>query len=403
MRITVLAFLTLWFTAGCVNFKNLDYYRVRKRSDIISKNFRQELVFYENRPLIVIPVEIRGKTYDFIFDTGASTTVISRELANELQLKKKADVVSGDSKGNRREMMVSLMDTLSIAGVHFGDVAVAVVDWPDNSIIKCIGSAGLIGNNLIRHCNWLVDYKEHKLVLSDSSLEKEGMQYVEMKYPNGRPYISLKADSLEINNCLLDLGSAGSLDVSRAMVKNQDWNWEKYPHVYDIDGSSQGLFGSNMDTTIKVKVDSVSIGGYRLHNTVIDIETYSGSKIGQEILDQALLHLDYDNARVGFLPYDSIPQFPQPEERGFAPMLDSAGLYVASIVKGSQLWEKGIRYGDRILKLNGRSAADFDHLCDFVDFLINPARKSEEEVSLIMADEPDVEIKIAKRNLWVND
>ncbi|MGB0176130.1 MAG: retropepsin-like aspartic protease, partial [Owenweeksia sp.] len=84
MRIFIPVCLILMLFAGCGTLKNMDYFRIRQRSKIISTNFHKEHSFRENRPLIIIPVEIRGKTYDFIFDTGAASTVISRELANEL-------------------------------------------------------------------------------------------------------------------------------------------------------------------------------------------------------------------------------------------------------------------------------------------------------------------------------
>ncbi len=394
-------FPVLFVLAACGSLQNLDYYRVRSASKIMSTGFEETIRFKEDRPLIIIPVQIKGETYDFIFDTGASTTVVSRELAGKLSLEKKADVNAGDSKGNKKNLSVALVDTMTIAGVHFGDIAAAIVDWPEYSVIECLAPAGIIGNNLIRHCNWVVDYKEYTMYLSDGNLQREGMHYVPMKYPNGRPYLQVQADSLEISECLLDLGSSGNLDVSTSIVKSKGWNWQKYPHVYEIDGSSQGLYGSKMDTTIHVKVDSLRIGSYVLYNPLVEIEKPSGSKIGTRILEQSIVHLDYSGERVGFLPYDSIAHYQHKGKAGVTIMMDTAGFYISSIQRNGEAWEKGLRYGQRVHSLNGMQYPDFDGLCDYMDYLFSMENKVD-TVQIILEDNLR-EINLTKTKSWLND
>ncbi|HBF20857.1 MAG: hypothetical protein CMI36_12745 [Owenweeksia sp.] len=400
MRSTLSLILLFALTTACGIFNSLDYYKVREKSDIVTKDFYKEMSFLKNRPVILIPVEIGGRTYNFIFDTGAAVSVISKELAGELGLEEEADVMIHDSKGHNQELIVSLIDTIDIAGVQFIDIAAVVVDWSENSVISCVSPAGIIGNNLIRHANWRVDYKNHQLVVSDSSLHIDGMHYVEMQSPEGRPFISLKADSLEIAHCLLDLGSGGSLDLSREMA--EDWNWKKYPYTRDIDGSSEGLFGSKLDTTINVKIDSLSIGGYTLYETVVDIEKKSGSKIGTKVLEQSILNLDYSNSRVGFLPYDSIPTYGHLKEGGFAVLMDSSGFYISSITEDAALWQRGVRYGDRVKSLNGKQPADFGGFCEFVEWLLDKENRPQ-EFTLVMENDPQNEIIVGKEYLWSNE
>src|SRR5216110_1249088 len=90
------------------------------------------------QPLILLPVHINDRgPFDFILDTGAGTSLLSSELAKQLEVK-----VIGSKQGHSAcgKVSVSLakVDFLSVGGIKLSDVDVGVVDL--TNIGKTIGA-----------------------------------------------------------------------------------------------------------------------------------------------------------------------------------------------------------------------------------------------------------------------
>lgn len=375
------------------------YTSLRAKSGIISKDFRVEEPFNFDYRLIVVKAIIQGKEFDFIFDTGASNTILSKEAADAIGLKDRGGSYTRDSQGNRQRLMLGLIDTISIGGVAFKDISVSVIDWPENSAVECIGKDGLIGNNLIRHCNWLIDYEKKIMTISDGDLSMDNITFTPMKTANIRPRLDIKMNDISFENVLLDLGSGGNFDISRGIAANKSINPKDYKHIRNLDGSSQGLFGSRTDSVSLMKADSISLGAFVIHNTSFEIEKKSGSKIGNQLLRHCRVYLDYRNQRLGFSPYELETRLKTKNTIGFSPSLNNEGLYIASIHLNGQADRKGLTYGDKILSLNGKGASDFTTYCDFFNFIYNDVSKGD-SLLVIMEANPEEKLIFNKELLW---
>jgi predicted aspartyl protease len=376
------------------------YSSLREKSGLASSSFNKEQAFRFDLHIITIPVEINGKTYEFIFDTGAGNTIVSRQVAQELGLETKTSIHTRDSKNNKQMMDVTLIDTISIAGVNFSNISANIVDWPDFSAVECLGKDGLIGNNLIRHCNWIVDYDKKVLKLTDSDLETTEMEHItQMFYASARPKFDLLLDSTLLKSVLLDLGSGGGLDLGRNLVKNHKINIQTYPNLKKIDGTTQGLFGRSLDSTIIIQANSISVDGFTLYKPIVDIESKSGAKVGNRFLKHSKLYLDYTYGTIGFSPYKDTSYYEKPMNYGLAPALHKNGLYVGSILVNSAAYKQGIRQGDQIIKLNEKSASDFSEYCEFLSY-INKLSKGNSALKLIFASNPDKVVSLEKSSIW---
>lgn len=385
---------------GCAYIGGGNYARLRESSSIISKDFFVEQDFKFNFHLIVIPVTIEGKTYEFIFDTGASNSIISREAADALGLVTKTSITTRDSRNNRKKMSVGVIDTMTIGGVHFKDISANIVDWPENSAVECIGKDGLIGNNLIRNCNWIVDYERKVLILTDNELPHEEMVHsTPMLYANSRPKFDLTLDGKNIRSVLLDLGSGGSLDVGKNLQTKYKIDINTYENVKKLDGTSQGLFGASLDSTTIIKADSISIGSYTVYQPPVDIESKSGAKIGNRFLKHSLLYLDYDYNVLGFSPYKDSSIYPISKTFGLSISLNNDGLYVGSINVNSEADKQGIKQGDKVLEMNGKTPKDFPDYCSYLDYLRNEVKGSKEMI-LVFTNNPNKEIVFKATPLW---
>lgn len=388
---------------GSCSFLGSPINRMIANSGIISKNFLAEKEFSFDKKLIVVNAIIKGKEYEFIFDTGASISILSQEAADAINLQGNGSININDSQGNRQKLKTGIIDTLNLGGVLFKNIAVSIIDWPENSAVKCIGKDGLIGNNLIRHCNWIIDYENRNMIISDDHLGNEDFINVEMKYSKSRPHLDIQINDKILKNVLLDLGSGGGLDISKSMADNLGLNPENYQASYALDGSSQGLFGSKIDSVCTLKIDSLSFaqGKYSLYNASLDIESKKGAKIGNKILGNGLLHLDYENSIVGFKPYEEITRLKDKQSFSFSPSLGDSGLFVASMVLGGQAHQLGFNYGEKIHSINGKEKQDFPDYCSYFEFIFSDI-KIKDSLVMTMSGNPDETLIFNKRTLWEN-
>src|SRR4051794_32050035 len=78
-----LLFIVIGWQFGCSSIRIA---KMVKRGNIRQENFKIEVPFEMRLGLLVLKVEIHGKTYDFILDTGAPNA-ISKDAAQEIGLK----------------------------------------------------------------------------------------------------------------------------------------------------------------------------------------------------------------------------------------------------------------------------------------------------------------------------
>src|SRR5437588_4571171 len=103
------------------------------------------------QPLILVPVKVNQKgPFEFILDTGAGTSLLSLDLAKELEIK-----IIGSKEGQSAGGMVSVslakIESLAVGQVAIADVDVGIVDL--SQIGKTVGAKidGDLGYNFLRY------------------------------------------------------------------------------------------------------------------------------------------------------------------------------------------------------------------------------------------------------------
>src|SRR5262245_4652341 len=114
--------------------------------------------------LIVVDTKIDGVSKRFVLDTGASATVIARELAKELALK---SIEKHSARGAGGDVEVSLVavKSLDVGGAVVHDVTCAASDI--SGIEERLGGHidGVLGFNFLSRFKLTIDYKAKKLIL----------------------------------------------------------------------------------------------------------------------------------------------------------------------------------------------------------------------------------------------
>jgi len=121
------------------------------------------------QPLILLPVEVNGSgPFEFILDTGAGTSLLSSDLAKQLEMK----IVGSKEGQSAGKVAVSLAktDSLAVGETTLHDVDVGIVDLAH--IGKTIGAQvdGDLGYNFLKQFRLTIDYCNCEVRLDDPKL-----------------------------------------------------------------------------------------------------------------------------------------------------------------------------------------------------------------------------------------
>ena len=122
---------------------------------------RAELPFtlaHPAKPLILLPVEVDGQPFRFALDTGASTTVISPEVARRCDVQG-ASMPTMTGGGGAVAASAAVIGSLAIGPVRVSRVRVAVAEFLE-PLARAVGAPldGIIGTNVLRRFRVTIDY-----------------------------------------------------------------------------------------------------------------------------------------------------------------------------------------------------------------------------------------------------
>jgi predicted aspartyl protease len=129
-----------------------------------SRNFR---LAGGAQPLILLPVRVNDRgPFDFILDTGAGTSLLSKELAKQLGLKIIGSK-DGQSAGGKVSVSLAKVDSLKVGEAKVNDLDVGIVDL--SHIAKTIGTKidGDLGYNFLKYFRVAIDYRDCEIRFDD--------------------------------------------------------------------------------------------------------------------------------------------------------------------------------------------------------------------------------------------
>ena len=263
-----------------------------------------------------------GKPALFMVDTGAGITAISNELAERLEVE--ATPTTGTLQGLSGEVpfVAGRLSTLSLGGVEFSDVEVAVGVAGIPSHAGWMKIDGILGNNVWGQLVMVIDYPEDSITigragtitLPDSAVpftftgnhlvvnatinvetETESEQYpIEIELDTGARQIILS-------------GSTGN-GMERFATTGEE-------PIYGIGASEAVPASAFYRTTRRVPVDSVELAGTTVEQpgfaTWVNYEPHGRfgptdmrGLLGHSIVSQHTLYIDYPNERLAMVESD---------------------------------------------------------------------------------------------------
>jgi len=135
------------------------------------------------QPLILLPVRVNDRgPFDFILDTGAGTSLLSSELAKQLETKVIGSK-EGQSAGGKVSVSLAEVESLAVGETKLHDVDVGVVDLAQ--IGKTVGAKidGDLGYNFLKHFRVTIDYRDCEIRFDDRKRVESFGRSAKMEVP----------------------------------------------------------------------------------------------------------------------------------------------------------------------------------------------------------------------------
>lgn len=369
---------TLVITFFLISFYN--YAQVNlAQGNATSKDYYTEISFEFIKDKIIVPVEIEGKTYRFMFDTGAPN-VLSKELFSKIKTKPLGSLPVSDSQNNESDLKAVATPLIKFGNVTFQNIPALVSDFNANEIFKCFKIDGFLGSNLIRNSIVQIDLKRKKIIFTDNkkklSLNKKNSKKIKLLGSQKKPYlwIYLEAFKTGKDHVLIDTGMGGFYDLSL-----RSFNIFKKENVLDPIASSKGsssfgIFGqAKKQEQKRVLIDEIEIVKTNFLNFVTTTTNDSNSRIGIDVFKYGVGTIDFINKRFYFNSYKETVDLKK-GLFGFKSTIVDNKLVIGFV------WDKDLKdkiaYGDQIIKINNTDFSGFN-TCEFImsDFKFNELNK----------------------------
>ncbi len=358
------------FTAMLLSACSANKFRkLVQRGELAPASFYEVIPLEERLGLYCLEVELKGKPYRFLFDTGAPN-VIDQSLGEELGLKKVGSRNVNDSQNRVEKLRFLKLGPLKINDLVFTDMIAVEVDLKSVPILKCLEIDGLIGANLMRKAFWGFDATEQKLTVA-SELEKVLPKGAYLEVPfwdnaQGTPKIELSLNGIPFKDIKIDYGSTGGLDITESDFR-EHFNLEEVRLINRSFGTSgTGIFGSSTDTIEYVLFDSLFMEGFKTEGHVVNVEKFGSNKVGMQFLKHYYVALDWVNKKLYVQRIQDSDKTRNPSF-GFRMDLIEDKLFITKIYENSPAARAGIQLNDEILEIDHQRPVPVEEVfCDFI-------------------------------------
>lgn len=383
------------------------------RGHVSQKEFKVDLdILYSAKKKIVVKnVKINGgsKNYRFILDTGAGT-YISKELARKLDVEiiKTDSVTDGYSYQKTDYGIVNI----ELKGIQFSNILVGI-DSADLGLGILCDIDGILGNNVIGLCVW--EFVGQEITISSNlKISDYNGIYLKQKLKlfSGAPIVMAGILGQYRADMLLDFGDNATMTLQE----------KDLPYIRNkktLEGNGDILVTSLKKPIVfstKVRLLNIpkfTFGNFKRNQSETGLlcsvltnteneQFFPIAVIGAGILDYYSIILDIPKKRI-YSKRNSTSAEEYFNSFGFSVRPSENTFLVAVVWDNSPAYQKGIKPGYQVLKLNGldlkRSLKD-NRNCKIYSLIENEMGKNDITIVLRRKNGSQVTHTLTKQNLF---
>ncbi|WP_353162248.1 PDZ domain-containing protein [Myroides odoratus] len=320
-----------------------------KRGTISPSVYKEQLSYNIVDKFIYVTVEIKGKEYVFMVDTGAPST-IRKGVDVEAVFAESQPIM--DAVRNIQQVEYVAVSAVKIGNLTFENF---VFMREDLSVFDDLGIDGIIGGNITAKSVWDFDLYHNTITISshlDQQL-KSASNFSRLKIKKtdvGTPMVTLTYfDKIKEKGIFFDTGYNGLFYLSSRMFEKV----KPYVPSY-ITGEgvlSMNAFGSSSGETALLPL-TMKMGKQSIPTFLADVDDDEESNLGVEWLSYYRVILQ-GNA-LYFSPYAQRKFETKFSGKGIKTEIENGELVVVFVWHNSPAHQYGIQVGDKIQAVNGQ-------------------------------------------------
>jgi hypothetical protein len=329
---------------------------------------------------VVVAVSINGRgPFPLIFDTG-SQDALTPETVAALGLKTGGRARLRDSGSHSVSISATRVAVLRLGDVEMTDQPFLVVPLPRYLTDRGnqVPLAGFIGYEVLARFAVRLDYDNRRLTLTRSSdfrYDGKGVSVPLLLFEGKTPTVPAAADGIS-GIFVVDTGSTGALTLRREFVEDHGLE-ARHPSALRIKSiGAAGPFDmilSRLDTfeVAKSRIDRPATRFPSVREEGLPFADIDGS-MGYEILRQFSITFDYQHGEPWFERSSAFGTRTGQGGAGFqAVKIDGAGFRVVTVLPDATAAASGLRVGDLITEVDGRSPASMS-LSELAELMRRP-------------------------------
>ncbi|EZH73838.1 hypothetical protein ATO12_18065 [Aquimarina atlantica] len=275
----------IWFVVFSFSISACSIHYKQRKGNVLPEGFYYKTKFTTVKSVIVLPFQINGVKKNFLFDTGADYNLIQRDA-----IIGKKGMYSGASK-RKMKMGSEITKSMKIGNVNFVDT------YGVNADLKGLKEqipnfGGLIGQSIISKGNWLIDYPNKIIEVSDKDMSDDSFQSIKIIREDGAPYVLISING-NTHKVLVDFGSSSDFNLP----KNSKLA-KKLLDMYNFKDSQRERYtigGLQTITEKKGIVPLITLETIEFENVKTTINVSSQPRIGIGFFKDCLVYIDNTN------------------------------------------------------------------------------------------------------------
>jgi hypothetical protein len=311
-----------------------------------------------------------GEPADFIYDTGASLSVIDSAYAEKIGLKTEGRL-QGQGAGATGSASFSRLQSVRVAGpdsdgVELHDQRAAVVNinaflapffWQD--------CAGVLGYDFITRFVNEIDFDHQTLTLHDPKTYRYSGSGATIAFTLAGtvPAVRMRIDGRYKGDFRLDVGSSSTVDLHRPFVQRYHLASKARKGIQVTSGGFGGTFTNRL-----VRMKKIELGPYSWLRPLVSFsgaesgalasEDYAGN-IGNQILERFKCILDYERRELHLEPGKKYTEPDRFSRAGVQLARFGDAVKAMQVLPRSPAYEAGMEEGDRVMSIDGKPILEY--------------------------------------------